>query len=536
MKKFLLLVLIANICATVVYSQNYTVEIEVIKAPYEVQDIYSPDKNAIVEPYRFAILDSVTMALSHRYRGTGTSLPIIHYTTDNWESEKVYWDTTNLPIPEFNNLGNAHTLQFTENGDILYPMINSTIYNQMDSSWSDTFFSILPTSLDTVYRIKVPQPESSGVILESRVQPFRADRIYEFAPNSFILISDWFDFMLRTDDMGENWRKIPIGIDSVYEKPFGFWQNFAPYFFDDNRILIFQRTIKSKNIDSLAALLELFDFPYHRLLYSTNLGETWDTFELNGISNDISTFQGIQFINSQKGFIWFNEEFDENWEEKTKKKSFTVYKTLDGGNSWKSLIDTILVGSIASGMSTFDIASPLTNFHSEKIVIGEINGNDMLTMDGFKSFINLYSLRYEKFGNYSGAIRCYFLNDTTFYLLDIRNGLLLCTVKTITSVQDDYTDISNANIHLYPNPTRDVLHIRTDELISRAELCDVLGNVVKTHTSDVLKTSDEFKSSDVLKTSDVLSINVENLPAGMYFLKLYTMSGEVLVEKVLIGI
>jgi hypothetical protein len=81
----------------------------------------------------------------------------------------------------------------------------------------------------------------------------------------------------------------------------------------------------------------------------------------------------------------------------------------------------------------------------------------------------------------------------------------------------------NANISLYPNPTRDILHIRTDELIARAELSDLLGNVVISHTSDVFE------------TSDVLKINIENLPTGMYFVKLYTMSGEVLVEKVLIG-
>jgi len=82
---------------------------------------------------------------------------------------------------------------------------------------------------------------------------------------------------------------------------------------------------------------------------------------------------------------------------------------------------------------------------------------------------------------------------------------------------------SDSRFSIYPNPTRDILHIRTDELIARAELCDLLGNVV---IRDLTPT---------LSKGEGVSISVENLPAGMYFLKLYTASGEVLVEKVIVG-
>jgi len=84
-------------------------------------------------------------------------------------------------------------------------------------------------------------------------------------------------------------------------------------------------------------------------------------------------------------------------------------------------------------------------------------------------------------------------------------------------------DTESLLISLYPNPTRDILHIRTDELISRVELSDVLGNVV---IRDLTPT---------LSKGEGVSLNVEGLPAGMYFLKLYTMSGRVLVEKVIVG-
>jgi len=92
------------------------------------------------------------------------------------------------------------------------------------------------------------------------------------------------------------------------------------------------------------------------------------------------------------------------------------------------------------------------------------------------------------------------------------------TVVYPSSVTD-----GDSRFSVYPNPTRDILHIRTDELIARAELSDLLGNVV---IRDLTPT---------LSKGEVVSLNVEGLPAGMYFLKLYTMSGEVLVEKVLVG-
>jgi len=79
-------------------------------------------------------------------------------------------------------------------------------------------------------------------------------------------------------------------------------------------------------------------------------------------------------------------------------------------------------------------------------------------------------------------------------------------------------------LELFPNPTRDILHIRTYELIARAELSDLLGNVV---IRDLTPT---------LSKGEGVSLNIEGLPAGMYFLKLFTMSGEVLVEKVIVGL
>jgi len=60
---------------------------------------------------------------------------------------------------------------------------------------------------------------------------------------------------------------------------------------------------------------------------------------------------------------------------------------------------------------------------------------------------------------------------------------------------------SDSRFSVYPNPTRDILHIRTDELIARAELSDLLGNVV---ISDLTPT---------LSKGEGVSLNVEGLPA-----------------------
>jgi len=147
---------------------------------------------------------------------------------------------------------------------------------------------------------------------------------------------------------------------------------------------------------------------------------------------------------------------------------------------------------------------------------------DTLTVDTVVESTSLLLPILERNSSYYGRVKA--IGDGIESEWFIRAPHIL-TSDEFVSVNNN---ISKVSLAVYPNPTRDVLHIRTDELISRAELSDVLGNVVKVQTSDVLKTSDEFKS-------DVLSINVENLPAGMYFLKLYTMSGEVLVEKVIVG-
>jgi hypothetical protein len=148
-------------------------------------------------------------------------------------------------------------------------------------------------------------------------------------------------------------------------------------------------------------------------------------------------------------------------------------------------------------------------------------------------------------------IENYILPHSEYFVIDIvssKNKKLLFVTKTYGEDYESYTygevragavsvsefeEYSAAKSLIYPNPASDILHIRTDEQIARAELCDLLGNVVKAHTSDGVETKN-LGNVETKNFSSLQSINVEGLPAGMYFLKLYTMSGVVLVEKVVV--
>ena len=68
---------------------------------------------------------------------------------------------------------------------------------------------------------------------------------------------------------------------------------------------------------------------------------------------------------------------------------------------------------------------------------------------------------------------------------------------------------------IFPNPTNDFINISTKEKISSAEIIDMKGR-------NILKTN---------KVED--KISVENLPKGMYLLKIQLENGETVTEKII---
>jgi hypothetical protein len=69
------------------------------------------------------------------------------------------------------------------------------------------------------------------------------------------------------------------------------------------------------------------------------------------------------------------------------------------------------------------------------------------------------------------------------------------------------------NTSIYPNPFSDVLQIESDTVFQKLELYDVLGK-------------------QIMNRDFINQIDTSSFAQGMYFLKLYTEDGEVVVKKV----
>jgi hypothetical protein len=80
-----------------------------------------------------------------------------------------------------------------------------------------------------------------------------------------------------------------------------------------------------------------------------------------------------------------------------------------------------------------------------------------------------------------------------------------CTMSTNAFVKD--------NTSIYPNPFSDVLQIESDTVFQKLELYDVLGK-------------------QIMNRDFINQIDTSSFAQGMYFLKLYTEDGEVVVKKV----
>ncbi len=162
-----------------------------------------------------------------------------------------------------------------------------------------------------------------------------------------------------------------------------------------------------------------------------------------------------------------------------------VVKTTDGGNNWTSLT----TGSTGyfQGVHFFDV--------NTGIVVGT-GGQIYYTNDGGTNWHmqtsgtteDLYDVR---------------MLSATSAVVTGDNGMILKNTNIIVGIDEN---ITNTKIVLYPSPTKDVLNIVTDNTkINNAEIFDITGKQMSTTI-----------------TQDKSSINVANLAAGTYFIKIST--------------
>ncbi|MGA2297774.1 MAG: T9SS type A sorting domain-containing protein, partial [FCB group bacterium] len=92
----------------------------------------------------------------------------------------------------------------------------------------------------------------------------------------------------------------------------------------------------------------------------------------------------------------------------------------------------------------------------------------------------------------------------TTYAVSYGDGLFQLTRAKQTSVNTD-TQISNDAVSIFPNPANTLLNINSADLSGKnISIYNMLGNKLLTATAD----------------GTAISINIESLPEGVYFIKI----------------
>nr|WP_294858945.1 T9SS type A sorting domain-containing protein [uncultured Fluviicola sp.] len=73
------------------------------------------------------------------------------------------------------------------------------------------------------------------------------------------------------------------------------------------------------------------------------------------------------------------------------------------------------------------------------------------------------------------------------------------------------------NLSVFPNPSTDVLHLNSDELISQVEFYTVSGELSLNHSMNESKTAE---------------VNISSLNSGMYLVKVYGKDGSISVQRI----
>ncbi len=89
-------------------------------------------------------------------------------------------------------------------------------------------------------------------------------------------------------------------------------------------------------------------------------------------------------------------------------------------------------------------------------------------------------------------------------------GTVESNKATVTITLTAINEIKNITVNLYPNPTHNVINIKSDIVINSIHLCDISGKSIKTIKSN----------------NDFVSINIADLAKGIYLLQVSTESGE----------
>lgn len=190
--------------------------------------------------------------------------------------------------------------------------------------------------------------------------------------------------------------------------------------------------------------------------------------------------------------------------------------------------DTLLPGDTLVPGDSLVIGIPVVT--AEAISVSEIK----LTWNAVENAIS-YNVYQDTVKLESG------LTDTTFTVKDLDYDTEYCFYVTAVNdtIESDYSEkvciktlgenIEEHNtllINVYPNPVENELFLATELHVEEIAIYDIYGrmtNVYGLQTTDIVHSRDASNAS----TIDTLNVSVQDLEAGIYFVKIVTNEGEI---------
>ena len=214
---------------------------------------------------------------------------------------------------------------------------------------------------------------------------------------------------------------------------------------------------------------------------TTNAGNNWTTVNISGIGGT----KQLYFVNETLGYT-VNSEGD-------------VFKTIDGGNSFTAAGSTCL-------QTPFDMQ--FINDSTGFVVGSFVNASCDVsyTINGGLTWNDLtFPYAYAGWG--------VFAFDTSSIFLVGQNQTILKTGDgDVITTNDFQTSNSNDDLKLYPNPSSNFINIEHSEGIARWSIVNLQGQLIANGNGN--------------------SLSVEEMPTGIYFLKVSLMNQEEINRRI----
>jgi photosystem II stability/assembly factor-like uncharacterized protein len=217
------------------------------------------------------------------------------------------------------------------------------------------------------------------------------------------------------------------------------------------------------------------DITKAKIMKTIDGGATWTTVYTSDV--EYSTLIDVTFVSADLGFACGDNG--------------NLLKTTDGGENW---LDISIAGDETRTYNGIAFANHYTGLIS-------VNGGEVRrTIDGANTWIE------EILPNLGGIVRMPHKNKG--YILESSGGLYESSVPG-DQITNSITEIlANNTVQIYPNPAQDFILIKAEGSYSYS-IVDMSGKKVRSSDSEV----------------DAISVNVQNLESGAYFIHITGQSG-----------